>query len=189
MIPLQATSSGPVRSASLLNFVQGVLPRHAAPPTAQSQPYWVESTLSLLPPIPPSTSNATTSIAAVSDVDTQNPRTSLYRKAVHTHASNADLCCSIRLDKRRNPLAVDTAPVSRTTLRRPQSAYTPFLHPMGSGEACTSPVVNLGIVCRFTSHDLLELCFILCLCLCMIIYGTSAWPYILLTGYFFRNLW
>uniref|UniRef100_A0A158R7Q9 Cadherin domain-containing protein n=1 Tax=Taenia asiatica TaxID=60517 RepID=A0A158R7Q9_TAEAS len=144
VIPLQAILNGSMRSASLLNFVQGVLPPHAAPSTVYSQPYWAESTPSLPPPILPSTTNAATSIVTVSDVGTQNPRTSLYRKAVHTYASNADLCCSMRQDKRRNPLALDTAPLSKATLRRPQSAYAPFLQPMGSGEACTSPVIDLG---------------------------------------------
>ncbi|KAL5111856.1 Protocadherin Fat 4 [Taenia crassiceps] len=144
VIPLQTISNGSVRSASLLNFVQGVLPRHAALPTVQSQPYWAESTLSLLPPIPPSTKNTTTSIAAVSDVGTQNPRTSFYRKTVRTYGSNADLCYSVRLDKRENLLAADTAPLSKTIVRRPKSAYTPFPHPMSNGEACTNPVVDLG---------------------------------------------
>ncbi|CDS40649.1 fat cadherin tumor suppressor [Echinococcus multilocularis] len=144
VIPLQAISNGSVRPASLLNFVQGMLPRPASPPAVKSQPYWAESTLSLLPPIPPSTANVVTSIAAVSAVGTRNPRTSLYRKAVHTYASNADLCCSIRLGKQRNSLEVDTAYLSRATPQRPQSVYTPLLHPMGSGEACSSPVIDLG---------------------------------------------
>ncbi|VDM31294.1 unnamed protein product [Hydatigera taeniaeformis] len=143
-IPLQASSNGSVRSASLLNSVQSMPPRHSTPPVIQSRPYWVESTLFLLPLIPSSTTNAATKIPAVTAIDPQNPRALLYRKAVHAYSSNSELRCSIHLDKRRNSLAADTTSLSKATPQRPHSAYIPLLHSMGSGEACTSPVLNLG---------------------------------------------
>uniref|UniRef100_A0A5K3EQH2 Cadherin domain-containing protein n=1 Tax=Mesocestoides corti TaxID=53468 RepID=A0A5K3EQH2_MESCO len=132
VIPLQALSNGSMRPASSLNLVPGTRPPPpASPPTVQSRPYWAESTLSLLPPIPPpSTAN-------------QNGRASLYRKAVHACTSNADLRRSSRLGKQRNSLAADGASQPKLAMQRPLSVCTPLILPAGSGEACSGPLQEL----------------------------------------------
>lgn len=138
LIPLQVIPNGvTIRPASSFNFVQSVRPRAISPPTVQSHPYWAESTLSLLPPVPPS------ALANQSTSTHQNPRTSLYRK---TALSNADLRRPNRLVRQRNSLVVDGEPLIRDhrATQRPQSVFTPLPLANGSGEACSNPVEDFG---------------------------------------------
>ncbi|VDN99359.1 unnamed protein product [Rodentolepis nana] len=137
LIPLQVIPNGPtIRPAASLNFVQNIRPRAISPPTVQSHPYWAESTLSLLPPLPPS------ALANQLTAAHQNPRTSLYRKAA---TSNADLRRPNRLIRQRNSLVIDGEPLTRDlrATQRPQSVCTPLLLANGSGEACSNPAEDL----------------------------------------------
>ncbi|VUZ45958.1 unnamed protein product, partial [Hymenolepis diminuta] len=134
LIPLQVIPNEvTLRPASSFNFVQSVRPRAISPPTVQSHPYWAESTLSLLPPVPPS------ALANQSTSTHQNPRTSLYRK---TALSNADLRRPNRLVRQRNSLVIDGGPLIRDyrATQRSQSVFTPLSLTNGSGEACSNPV-------------------------------------------------
>lgn len=173
VIPLQVIPNGlTIRPASSLNFIQSVRPRPNSPPTVQSHPYWVESTLSLLPPIPPSAKANSAQI-------NQNPRTSLYRKAVHSYASNADIRHSSRSIRQRSSLVIDSEPqVNVKPLKRPQSVCTPLLSATGSREACSSPVNDFGssvccmlILCR--CFDSSRISYLFCMEFDLLVFRTK----------------
>ena len=147
MIPLQPVPNGSFLPEASLNVVQGVRPRPLSPPTVKSQPYWMESTLSLLPHIPPLGANPSTktniSTATATDVAYQNPRTSHYRKAAHLHTSNGELCRSRRHGKQKNSFALDTSHTKATS--RPMSVCSPLPLPTRNVKACSSLIDDLGI--------------------------------------------